>query len=142
MLQKHRLCRGYPCVVLLVEDDEPTRDIMRRVMEHENWRVIEAENGRVALSRMEAGTLPDLILLDLMMPEMDGFEFASRLRSDPRWSDIPVIVLTAKDITDEDRVRLNGDVESILQKGGGDHSWILSQIKQTIEQTVQSRNAN
>jgi len=70
----------------------------------------------VALARL-AETRPDAIVLDLMMPEMDGFEFLVELRSRAEWRDIPVLVVTAKDLTAEERARLNGDVERVLLKG-------------------------
>jgi len=79
---------------------------------------------------------PDLILLDLMMPEMDGFEFAHRLRERPEWQAIPVIVLTAKDITDEDRLRLNGYVEKIVQKG----AWNSEALLRDVRALITSRN--
>ena len=74
------------------------------------WTVTEAENGQVAIESVTAAR-PDVIMLDLMMPEMDGFEFLEKLRGRPDWRDIPVVVITAKDLTDEDRNRLNGGVE-------------------------------
>ena len=67
------------CPVLVVEDDPVMRDVLQRRLEKEGWKVIEAENGRVALERM-AERRPDLILLDLMMPEMDGFQFLDEIR--------------------------------------------------------------
>ena len=75
----------------------------------------EATNGRLALDAI-AAELPDAILLDLMMPEMDGFELVAALQADTRWRDIPVVVVTALDLTAEDRQRLNGGVEHILSK--------------------------
>jgi CheY-like chemotaxis protein len=61
--------------------------------------------------------VPDLMLLDLMMPQMDGFEVMAKIRNDVRWRSIPVVVITAKDLTDEDRARLNGGVARIFRKG-------------------------
>ena len=120
-------CKETVCGVLLVEDDETTREMMREILMREGWDVVEATNGRVALERMEAA-IPDLILLDLMMPEVDGFEFARRLRERPEWQAIPVIVLTAKDITEADRLRLNGHVEKIVRKGAWDRDALLREI--------------
>jgi PAS domain S-box-containing protein len=102
--------------VLVVDDDAATRDLLRRSLESEGWSVSEAENGRVALARMD-GTRPDLVLLDLMMPEMDGFEFLEALQARAFAPAVPVVVLTAKDVTDEDRRRLNGGVARIVGKG-------------------------
>ncbi len=120
-------CEGAVCNVLLVEDDDPTREMMRALLTREGWGVREAVNGRVALEQVEAAR-PDLILLDLMMPEVDGFEFARRLRERPEWQAIPVIVLTAKDITEADRLRLNGYVEKIVRKGAWDRDALLREI--------------
>ena len=107
--------RGRRCV-LLVEDDPAARSMTRRLLEKQGWSVVEAGNGRVALDRMNDSP-PDLILLDLMMPVMDGFEFAAELRRREDWRAVPVIVLTAKDITAADRERLDGSIQRILQKG-------------------------
>ncbi len=110
-----RRYRCHPGPVLVVEDDPATREMVRRTLEQDGWEVGEAENGRIALERVEAGP-PALILLDLMMPEMDGFEFVSELRKNAAWRTIPVVVLTAKDITTQDRLRLDGNVKKIFQK--------------------------
>jgi len=130
LLGRYR-CVESVCRVLLVEDDETTREMMRGMLTREGWNVEEAANGRVALEMMQASR-PDLVLLDLMMPEMDGFEFAQRLRERPEWHSIPVIVLTAKDITDADRLRLNGYVEKIVQKGAWDRDALLREVRTLI----------
>ncbi len=120
------------CRVLLVEDDITTREMMRTLLDREGWQVEEAANGRLALERLQTAA-PDLILLDLMMPEMDGFEFAHRLRERPEWQRIPVVVLTARDITDRDRQRLNGDVEKIIEKGAWDHAALLHELRRLAD---------
>ena len=102
--------------ILIVEDDEGTRQVVRRTLEGAGCTVVEAENGLVGLQRVEESR-PSLILLDLMMPELDGFGFLEELRGTPGGDEIPVVVMTAKDLTDEDRERLNGGVERILEKG-------------------------
>ena len=84
--------------ILIVEDDEITRDMLRKSLETNDFRVRAAVNGKEALEK-EKESKPCLILLDLMMPEMDGFEFAERLRENKEWLDIPVVVITAKDLT-------------------------------------------
>jgi PAS domain S-box-containing protein len=108
-----------PRRVLVVEDDEDARRLIRRALEEEGWEVDEAENGRVALERLDESP-PALVLLDLMMPEMDGFEFLEALRSSDGTREVPVVVITAKELTDEDHRRLNGGVERIVQKGSRD----------------------
>ena len=102
--------------VMVVEDDSDTREMLRRTLEKEGWEVMTAENGRVALDIMTQYK-PDLILLDLMMPEMDGFQFVSEVQQHPEWEDILIIVVTAKDLEPADIERLNGHVERVLQKG-------------------------
>jgi len=117
--------------VLIVEDDAGTREALRRVIEREGWRAAEAENGRAALAAIEMSP-PVLILLDLMMPEMDGFEFLDKLRNKPAVATIPVVVLTAMDLTDEDRARLNGDVARVLSKGGGNADELSRELRRLI----------
>ncbi len=102
--------------ILIIEDDEATREMMGQMMIKEGWQAHTATNGQEAIERM-ATLRPDVILLDLMMPEMDGFEFAERVNNHPEWKHIPIIVVTAKNITVEDRNRLNGYVKNIVQKG-------------------------
>ena len=102
--------------VLVVEDDEATRDVITRSLDAKIWTVSQAENGLVGLERLAEAT-PDVILLDLMMPEMDGFEFIAAIRGDDRWRHIPVIVVTAKSLTKADREQLAGSVEQLIEKG-------------------------
>jgi signal transduction histidine kinase/CheY-like chemotaxis protein len=117
--------------VLVVEDNAATRDILERSLQKEGWRTVIAENGGVALQKVMAET-PSLIILDLMMPEMDGFEFLNQLRRNPDWANIPVIVLTAKDLTPADRARLNGKVQDVLHKGSGAREELLREMRQLI----------
>ena len=97
-----------------------------------DWDVLEAENGRVALDAM-ASRQPDLILLDLMMPVMDGFDFLLELHANPDWRSIPVVVLTAKDLTDEDRRVLSGRVEQILEKDAWSHDQVVTLINKLVD---------
>jgi len=117
-----------PGSVLLVEDDQPTREMMVRTLEKAGWQVSEAGNGREALDQLDRQK-PKLILLDLMMPVMDGFDFLMEMRANADWQDIPVIVLTAKDLTDEDRDILSGRVEQIVEKGACSHAHLLEIIR-------------
>jgi signal transduction histidine kinase/DNA-binding response OmpR family regulator len=130
VLRKYR-CDNPPCPVLLVEDDEAVRDLIRRTLEKDGWTVTEAENGRVGLERVKE-LVPELIVLDLMMPEMDGFEFLYELRKNEAWRDIPVVVVTAKELTEEDRRRLSGNVEQVLQKGAYTREELLSEVRTLV----------
>jgi CheY-like chemotaxis protein len=113
------ICGSAARRVLLIDDDDIVRRSVRLALEPIGWHVTEAENGVLALAALSS-VQPDAIILDLMMPRMDGFEFLDELRARPEWSDIPVVVITSKDITDEDRSRLNGEVERVIQKSERD----------------------
>ena len=122
--------------VLVVEDDEAQRDRLRFLFEKEGWTVSEAANGRIGLEEMEKNPA-GLITLDLMMPEMDGFEFLEKLRSRAEWSSIPVIVMTAMDLTPEECEHLNGRVQSVLVKGQHEPHQILDQIKEIFRTNLE-----
>jgi len=124
-------CTNPPCPVLLVEDDALSRQMMRSTLEKAGWAVTEAENGAVALDRV-AENRPTLIFLDLMMPEMDGFEFAAELHKRDEWRSIPIVVLTAKDLTPEERDRLNGNVHTVLDKGKCSQPELMRQVRDLI----------
>ncbi|MEF3303523.1 response regulator [Paenibacillus sp. GYB003] len=119
--------------VLVIEDDETTSQMMTKLLEKEGYSVTRATNGLSALERMAEAT-PGLILLDLMMPEMDGFQFMEELRKRSDWLTIPVVVVTAKTITTEDRLKLDGHVKSIVQKGAYDHKSLLADIRRLIRE--------
>jgi signal transduction histidine kinase/DNA-binding response OmpR family regulator len=113
--------------ILVVEDDADARSLLRRTLEGEGWYVAEATNGRMALEQVVYNR-PNLILLDLLMPEMDGFDFIHELRINPTWQSIPIIVVTAKELTYQDRQRLNGSVDRILQKGDYTREELLHEV--------------
>ncbi len=121
--------------VLVVEDDETTRTMLRRLLVGEGCLVSEAANGRLALDRLEDGR-PSLILLDLMMPEMDGFEFLSEIRGMEAYASIPVIVITAADLSEQDRARLNGGVEQILRKTAFDRDDLLEEVRREVSRIL------
>ncbi len=120
--------------ILVVEDDPNTRDLLRSMLTKDGWSVQTAENGRNALERV-TNTRPGLILLDLMMPEMDGFTFLEEFRKLPSGDKVPVVVLTAKDLTGEDRQRLNGHVQRIMAKGEGTDA-VLKKVHELVAQCV------
>jgi signal transduction histidine kinase/DNA-binding response OmpR family regulator len=110
-----RLCRGEGAEILVVDDEEDARRLVRQQLAGSGCIVHEAANGREALERIEASQ-PDVILLDLMMPEMDGFEFLEVLREDPARRALPVVVVTAKELSAEERRFLEDRAATVLQK--------------------------
>jgi CheY-like chemotaxis protein len=122
--------------VLLVDDDEIMRESVRRVLEQEKWEVTEASNGRTALQSL-AQSVPDAIVLDLMMPEMDGFEFLEEMHRHDQWRDIPVLVLTAKDLNAEDHRQLNGYVERVMQKNASDLDALLRELGRMLPRSIE-----
>jgi PAS domain S-box-containing protein len=130
-------CSSERCSVLLVEDDADTREMMVRALDKAGWQVSEANNGREALDIM-AQVKPQLILLDLLMPVMDGFEFLEEMRQHEDWRDVPVIVLTAKDLTEEDRRILNGTVERVFSKASYSHRQLTTFVRNLLEKRDQA----
>ena len=126
--------------VLVVDDDPLLRDLLRRMLEREGYGVIEADNGRGALDHVRSGAV-GAILLDLMMPEMDGFEFLEELRREGARPDVPVIVITARELTAEDHRRLNGSVERILQKGAYGRDDLLAEVRRLVRVSIEQRQA-
>jgi CheY-like chemotaxis protein len=124
-----------PPRVLVVEDDRASSEMLIRLLKHANCQVAVAHNGVEALKRIEA-SLPDLMLLDLMMPEMDGFEVVAKIKNDARWRSIPVVVITAKDLTDEDRARLNGGVTRTFRKGTIARDELLRELRLLLDAPV------
>jgi signal transduction histidine kinase/DNA-binding response OmpR family regulator len=118
--------------VLVVEDDASTREVIKRALERDGWAVSEAENGRRGLQSI-ARQVPDLIVLDLLMPEMDGFEFVAELRKSESGRSIPVVVVTAKDLGEEERRRLNGHVRRVLHKGSFSRDELSSELRRALE---------
>jgi signal transduction histidine kinase/DNA-binding response OmpR family regulator len=129
---KQYSCGSPPCPVLVVEDDPAMRASMRRMLKKNGCRVTEADNGKSALERM-AEERPSLIFLDLMMEVMDGFTFVEHVRTHSEWRSIPIVVVTAHDLTAQDRKRLNGSVETILQKAGKSAEELLGQVVDALD---------
>ncbi|QDG50562.1 response regulator [Persicimonas caeni] len=143
ILHSYRTSSDQAGHALLVEDDEPTRNLLRRTLEGDGWAVVEAENGQEGLDRL-ATIDPDLVLLDLMMPQMDGFEFLHEFRSRDAYCNVPVIVVTAKELTEDEEERLRRGTSEILSKGGsrglGDgQDQLITQIRRHVRRAVKSR---
>jgi signal transduction histidine kinase/DNA-binding response OmpR family regulator len=112
----HRLLRR-DGPVLVVEDDANSREMIRHVVEKMGIAIADAVNGRTALAWLAEHPAPALILLDLMMPEMDGFEFLEAFADHSEWRDVPVIVITAKQLTTDERERLMSQAKKVIAKG-------------------------
>jgi adenylate cyclase len=135
VLERHCGPRG---LVLVVDDDRDVRERTRQMISREGFRVVEAGNGREALARLETEQ-PDVILLDLLMPEMDGFAFLDELRKRDDSKQPPVVVLTAKDLTEKDHARLNGGVTRVLQKGASGRDDILNELANILARRASRR---
>ncbi len=125
-------CKVPGCDVLVVDDEPQIREIIERTMQKEGWNVQQAQDGIEALDVVRQKP-PQLILLDLMMPRMDGFEFLSELRKMPVGRNLPVIVITAMDLSSSDHQRLNGSVEQILQKGAYSQEQLLGEVHHLLK---------
>jgi CheY-like chemotaxis protein len=127
-----RFCSSrLPRRILLVDDDPVQRERVRSWLEGQPWAVTEANNGREALSRIREAK-PDLILLDLMMPEMDGFQVVADLQRSADWRDIPVIVITARDLDAKEREVLNSGIRSVLVKESFHPAELIARIRRLV----------
>jgi len=140
LLRKYT-CAGESCAVLVVDNDVAARGLMRAMLEAEGWNVSEAANGREALDAMERA-LPRLILLDLMMPVMDGFEFTERVRRHPEWREVPIVVVTSHDLSRDERQRLNGYVNTVVQKAGDLPEALLHRVRDLLGDSGTQRAMN
>jgi CheY-like chemotaxis protein len=129
---KRYSCSTPQCPILVVDDDPMVRATMRKMLEKEGCRVTEAEDGQVALVSMQQDR-PSLIFLDLLMPVMNGFDFAERMRHHAEWCTIPIVVVTSAELSSVDRHRLNGYVETILHKEGSSKEALLVQVMKALD---------
>jgi CheY-like chemotaxis protein len=118
--------------VLVVEDDADTRDMMRHAIDKMGLAVAETVNGLMALSWLGDNPPPAVILLDLMMPEMDGFALLDMLGDSAEWREIPVIVITAKQLTVEERERLSRQARKVMEKATATRSDIAAAIGEAV----------
>ncbi len=125
--------------IMVVEDDAPTREVIVRLLERENWPIIEAENGRRALDLMQTQP-PSLVVLDLLMPELDGFGVLRAMRVNPDWRDIPVVVLTSIDLTNEIRALLQQQADHVFQKGTYAKEELLAEIRTSVDAFIKRRS--
>jgi signal transduction histidine kinase/CheY-like chemotaxis protein len=128
LIRKYHTAGDHKRAVLVIDDSEQTRNLVGRLLSAAGWTVDSAENGRAAINHLERAR-PDLILLDLMMPDVDGFEFLEILRKNEEWRSIPVILITAKDLTPDERARVSDKVEQVLQKGSYSGEDLIREIQ-------------
>jgi threonine synthase len=122
----------FPCVAI-IEDSADARRLIRRILQSQgNFEILEAENGRLGLELIRSRH-PDLVILDIMMPEMDGFAVLDALRSDAETASIPVIVATAKELTADEKNRLGGQIQSLMQKGNFLNDEFLGEVRALIQ---------
>ena len=124
--------------VLVVDDSVEDREILCRLLEKEGWKVKEAGDGREALE-IVAQELPSVIMLDLMMPVMDGFEFVRELRKVEPWKNIPIVVITAMDLDEAELAELKVHVNSVIQKTDMTDEQVLEYARRAIGDSIVSR---
>jgi threonine synthase len=119
--------------IAVVEDTPEARRLIRRILQSQgSFTILEASNGREGLEMIQK-ELPDLVILDMMMPEMDGFAVIEALKSRPETANIPVIVATAKELTPEEKKRLDGQIQALMQKGDFLNDEFLDEVKSLIK---------
>ncbi len=126
--------------VLVVDDDPQTVRLLSTVLTSDGYEVLKVYGGSEAIETAISQS-PDLIILDMMMPQVDGFQVVRRLTDDPRTRDIPIIICTALDLTDEDRDRLNGQIQSVIPKTGNVKAELLTAIKRIERLRIPSQKA-
>ncbi|WP_455375351.1 ATP-binding response regulator [Kaarinaea lacus] len=131
---------GRDCI-LVVDDDADARKLARLVLENEGYTILEAENGYLGLMRV-AERKPSVILLDLLMPNMNGHEFLNELALNERWQDIPIIALTAMELDDQERQSLENRVTMIIQKGAYSIDHVLQAVRKILVKKEQAAVQN
>ncbi|HLA07850.1 MAG TPA: pyridoxal-phosphate dependent enzyme [Anaerolineales bacterium] len=119
--------------VAVVDDSHEARRLIRRILQSQgDFEIFEATNGREAIELVNKEH-PDIVILDLMMPEVDGFAVLDSLRGNPKTANIPVIVATAKELTVNEKSRLQGQIQALMQKGDFLNDEFLEEVRSLIE---------
>jgi CheY-like chemotaxis protein len=129
-----------PADILVVDDDPATRSVLRRILGREGWTVREAPNGEAGLEEV-ARARPAVVLLDLMMPRMDGFEMLRALRLDSATSDLPVVIVTSRDLSRQEREWLSGNALHLFQKGAYERGRLVEVLRTMVEAARNRRRA-
>jgi CheY-like chemotaxis protein len=122
-----------PNRVLIVDDEPSAVDLITQLLEEESYQIRGVHSGGEALRSLEE-ELPDVILLDLLMPGMDGFEVIQRIKEKPEWKNIPIVVITAKDLTQADIEFLRQRVDKIIRKSGLDREKLVGEVHQLLRE--------
>jgi signal transduction histidine kinase/DNA-binding response OmpR family regulator len=125
--------------VLLVEDDADSRILVTRMLERENWPFRTAANGRAALRALQKNQ-PSIILLDLKMAGMNGFELLERVQKNPQWAKIPVVIISSMDVAQETRSNLTPRVLAILRKGQFSRDELADLVRPAIQPSILAKN--
>jgi CheY-like chemotaxis protein/two-component sensor histidine kinase len=125
--------------LLIVEDDLDTQEVLARTLEKSGWDIRMASHGQDAIENIKANGLPTLILTDLMMPVMDGFEFIDYMRNQSAWQRVPIIVLTAKDLSEDERQTLGGYVAQIMEKHQYTRDDLINEVRHLVLTQITSR---
>jgi CheY-like chemotaxis protein len=120
--------------VLIIEDDPQAREVTKRQLQRLDLQVIETTNGREALAWLSSNPAPGMILLDLLMPEMDGFSVLDAIEKHPEWQHIPVVILTGKDLSAAERELLQGRAREVIAKGSVSARDLASVVRQTLRE--------
>jgi len=124
--------------VLIVDDDEGTRDVLRRTLVREGWTVREAADGADGLRQL-AACKPAVVLLDLMMPQMNGFEMLRAMRENPAWHDVPVVIVTSKDLGRDELEWLKANTIEVFQKGAYGRTELIDSLRSMVEAAQRHR---
>jgi len=119
--------------ILVIEDDTPTREVITELLTEQGYAVATAADGAQARAQV-ATSLPELVILDLLLPRVSGFELLAEWRASPRTADLPVFILTSKDLTREEEIRLRGHAELLLRKEQPWQQDLLSQLRRAVTQ--------
>jgi CheY-like chemotaxis protein len=141
VLKKYNIGDTQSNLIMIVDDDPVARETSALALKNQGWQVFQAENGRIALQHLEHKH-PALILLDLNMPEMDGYEFLRHLRKNPQWSETPVVVLTSASLTAEEEVMLQQHSAAVFQKQNTTPAQVLGQVHELISNLPDSEESD
>jgi signal transduction histidine kinase/CheY-like chemotaxis protein len=123
--------------VVVVDDDPATRDVLRRTLARGGWTVVESEDGYGALALLERSTPPPaVVVLDLMMPGIDGFQVLEAIRRSEAWREVPVVIVTAKDLTRDELVWLRTNAEEVFHKGSYNRRELIALVHELIARGV------